>query len=90
MEHHVVIEKLCSCAKKQGLHQIETFESKTEALEGAKMQLSHMQSSFCGKHEFDIVEVDDHYVIGMLEGCDCSKSKAKEESSLSVCDDPGY
>ncbi len=74
MEHHVVIEKLCSCAKRQGLEQLTTFSSKNEALGAAQEQLSHMQSSFCGKHAFDLTEVDDHYVIGMLGGCDCSKS----------------
>ena len=75
MEHHVVIEKLCSCAKRQGMSQIETFDAKAKALDAAQLQLSHMQNSFCGKHDFDITEVDDHYVIGMLGGCDCSKSQ---------------
>lgn len=75
MEHHVVIEKLCSCAKRQEMGQITTFDSKPSALEAANAQLAHMQSTFCGKHDFDVVEVDDHYVIGMLGGCDCSKSK---------------
>ena len=76
MEHHVVIEKLCSCAKRQGLSQITTFGSKGEAYKAAQEKLSDMLGSFCGKHDFDIVEVDDHYVIGMLGGCDCSKSQA--------------
>jgi hypothetical protein len=76
MEHHVVIEKLCSCAKRAGISQIETFESKENALSSAQQRLDMMLSTFCGKHDFDIVEVDDHYVIGMLGGCDCSKSGA--------------
>ncbi len=90
MEHHVVIEKLCSCAKKEGLSQIVTFDSKNAALSAAESQLAQMQEGFCGKHDFDITEVDDHYVIGMLGGCDCSKSKVEHEESVSVCDDPGY
>ncbi|MBN2894443.1 MAG: hypothetical protein JXK05_00935 [Campylobacterales bacterium] len=88
MEHHVVIEKLCSCAKKEGLSQIQTYEAKSKAKSTAEALLAQMQSSFCGKHEFDITEVDEHYVIGMLSGCGCSKSKA--EASVSSCDDPGY
>ena len=75
MDNHVIVEKLCSCAKKQGMGQITSFESKEEALKAAESQLAHMQQSFCGKHDFDIVEVDESYVIGMLGGCDCSKSK---------------
>ena len=75
MEHHVVIEKLCSCAKKQGVPQIETFDARSRALEAAQLRLERMQERFCGKHGFDITEVDEHYVIGMLGGCDCGKSQ---------------
>lgn len=72
MEHHVVIEKLCSCAKKEGLSQIASYESKESANEAAQVQLASMQGSFCGKHEFQLVEVDDNFVIGMVGGgCSC-------------------
>ncbi|MDM5270840.1 hypothetical protein PGH07_01460 [Sulfurovum sp. zt1-1] len=72
MEHHVIIEKLCSCAKRDGLSQVVTFDTKESAKNAAETQLSFMESSFCGKHNFDITEVDDHYVIGMLGGgCGC-------------------
>ncbi len=71
MEYHVVVEKLCSCAKKEGMSQITTFEAKEAAFEAAETQLAHMQGHFCGKHEFQLVEVEDHYVIGMVGGCGC-------------------
>ncbi len=71
MEHHVVIEKLCSCAKKEGLSQITSYEAKETANEAALAQLASMQGSFCGKHQFQLVEVDDNYVIGMVGGCGC-------------------
>ena len=72
MEHHLIIEKFCSCAKKEGLSQMESFESKEAAEEAAKVQLAFMTANFCGKHSFDITEVNDHYVIGMLGGgCGC-------------------
>ncbi|WP_345980462.1 hypothetical protein [Sulfurimonas sp. HSL3-2] len=74
MEHYVIIEKLCSCAKREGLDQITIFDDKSKAKGAADKQLAHMQGSFCGKHEFDVTEVDDHFVIGMLGGCDCSSS----------------
>lgn len=71
MEHHVIIEKLCSCAKKEGFAQVETFDSKEGAQSAANAQLAYIQSNFCGKHSFDVTEVDEHFVIGMLGGCGC-------------------
>ncbi len=71
MNHHVVIQKLCSCAKKEGFSQIESFETKAQALAEGETKLAYMQGHFCGKHTFELVEVDDNYVIGMLEGCGC-------------------
>lgn len=72
MEHHVVIEKLCSCAKKEGLSQIATYDAKDEALAAAEAQLGMMNGSFCAKHTFQLVEVDDNFVIGMVGGgCGC-------------------
>ncbi|MGA9045151.1 hypothetical protein [Sulfuricurvum sp.] len=72
MEHHVVIEKLCSCAKKEEMSQITTFDSKEGAQEAAETKLAHMNGSFCGKHEFQLVEVNDNFVIGMVGGgCGC-------------------
>lgn len=72
MEHHVIIEKLCSCAKRAGLSQIETYGTKEGADSAAQAQLAFIAASFCGKHNFDITEVDDHFVIGMLGGgCGC-------------------
>ena len=71
MEHYVIIEKLCSCAKKEGWGQVSTFESKEGAKSAAEAQLSFIETRFCSKHNFDITEVDDHFVIGMLGGCGC-------------------
>lgn len=76
MEHHVIIEKLCSCAKKAGLSQVETFSSREGAQNAADAQLAFIQNSFCGKHSFDVTEVDDHFVIGMLGGCGCGSHHA--------------
>ncbi len=72
MEHHVVIEKLCSCAKKEELSQITTYDAKETALEAAEAQLAYMNGNFCGKHTFQLVGVDDNFVIGMVGGgCGC-------------------
>ena len=72
MEHMVIIEKLCSCAKKEGMDQVNSFDLKDDAMSAAQDQLGHMTRSFCGKHNFDVTEVDDHFVIGMTGGgCGC-------------------
>ncbi|MFA6139012.1 MAG: hypothetical protein WC667_13135 [Sulfurimonas sp.] len=73
--HHVVIEKLCSCAKKKAIQQIRSFESKEEAEEYAHEWADNLNNTFCGNHGFDVVEVDDNFVIsvesgGFVEACE--------------------
>ena len=70
-QHHVIFEKLCSCAKKEGLSKVVSYETKDEAEFAAKDQLAFIENRFCAKHNFDITEVNDHFVIGMLGGCGC-------------------
>jgi len=68
MSHHIVLEKLCSCAKKSNMQQIRSFDTKLEAEEHAYEWADSLNNSFCGKHGFDIVEVDDNFVISLEEG----------------------
>jgi len=67
-QYHVVIEKLCGCAKKRGLEQIRTFDNKEEAEEHAREWADNLNNTFCGKHGFDVEEVGDNYVISVEEG----------------------
>jgi len=72
MEHMIIIDKLCSCAKKEGMEKVVSYDDKSTAQLAANDQLVYMQSNFCGKHNFDVTEVDDHFVIGMTGGgCGC-------------------
>ncbi len=68
MKHHVVIEKLCLCALKYKTEQIRSFNSKDEALQEAHEWAEDLSNSFCGKHAFDVVEVDENYVISVESG----------------------
>jgi len=68
MSYHIVIEKLCTCALKAKTEQIRSFESRAEAEEHAYEWADSLNNSFCGKHGFDIVEVDDNFVISLEEG----------------------
>ncbi|MEA2047100.1 MAG: hypothetical protein U9O64_01485 [Campylobacterota bacterium] len=76
MEHYVIIDKLCSCAKREGLEKVVSFDTKENAKDAADVKLLLFNEGFCGKHNFDITEVNHHYVIGMLEGgCGCGSSE---------------
>ena len=68
MSHHVVVEKMCACAKRKEMPQIKTFDDKESALMVARAWAQELNETFCGKHGFDVVEVDDHYVISVGEG----------------------
>lgn len=68
MEHHVVMEKMCSCARRKKIPQIRTFENKEEAFGIAKIWANELNQAFCGEHAFGVVEVDENYVISVEEG----------------------
>lgn len=68
MEYHVVVEKMCGCAKRKNMPQIKTFEDKDSALRVARAWAQQLNESFCGKHAFDVIPVDDNFVISVGEG----------------------
>ncbi|MEJ2415282.1 MAG: hypothetical protein P8Y22_08510 [Sulfurimonas sp.] len=65
MLHHVVVEKMCSCAKRKNMPQIKTFEDKEDASKVAYAWAKELNETFCGEHEFNVVEVDENYVISV-------------------------
>jgi hypothetical protein len=66
--NHVVLERYCHYLKRFGTERIRSFASKADAEEHAHEWADHLNNSVCGKHGFDVVEVDDHYVISLEEG----------------------
>jgi len=75
MKYHIVIEKLCLCAHKFATEQVRSFDTREEAEEHAYEWADTLNNTFCGKHGFDIVEVDDNFVIsvevgGFVEACE--------------------
>lgn len=68
MEHHVVIEKLCTCAVRNNMLQIKTFDDKENVMRIARGWAQELNESFCGQHAFGVVEVDNNYVITVGEG----------------------
>ena len=75
MNYHVVMERLCGCAKKANLARIESFTCKEDAQEFAYALADKLNNSYCGKHGFDVVEVYENFVIsveggGFVEACE--------------------
>jgi hypothetical protein len=48
--------------------QIKTFDDKENALRVARAWAQQLNESFCGKHEFDVIPVDENFVISVGEG----------------------
>jgi len=63
MEYHVVVEKMCGCARRKDMPQIKTFNDQEDALRVARAWAQQL-----GKHAFDVVPVDDNFVIAVGEG----------------------
>jgi len=73
--HHVVVERFCRCAEERGIERVRSFYSREEAMEHAYEWADALNNGFCGKHGFEVVEVDEHFVIavetgGFVEACE--------------------
>lgn len=68
MEHHVVVEKMCGCAKRKGMPRIKTFDDKENAYRVARAWAQELNETFCGQHSFGVVAVDENFVISVGEG----------------------
>ena len=67
-EHHVVLEERCGCARRACMPRIVTCDDRVEAEEQAYEIAAKCNDNFCGKHGFDVVEVDEHYVVSVEQG----------------------
>ena len=68
MQYHVVVEKLCGCARRKNMPQIKSFDDRENAMRVARAWAQELNETFCGAHDFDVVEVDDNFVIAVGEG----------------------
>ncbi|MDX1295280.1 MAG: hypothetical protein R3302_03380 [Sulfurimonadaceae bacterium] len=50
------------------MDRIRTFDTKEEAQQHAYEWAEHLNNSFCGRHGFDVIEVDKHFIISLEEG----------------------
>ncbi len=70
-EHHVVIERLCSCLKERNIDQIVTCNDPDEAYDLAYELSARFNDICCGKHGFDVEAVDENFVITVAQGGYC-------------------
>jgi len=65
--HKVIVEKECGCFKRSGLQNNLEFESKDDALSKAIAMRNQMNLEFCKKHEFDLVEHGNSFIINFRQ-----------------------
>ncbi len=63
----VTVEKECGCFRKSGINNNQEFASKDNALIKAMELTKDMNSDFCQKHEFKVVESGDTILIKVDE-----------------------
>ncbi|RXJ66646.1 hypothetical protein CRV08_12515 [Halarcobacter ebronensis] len=61
--HKIIIENECGCFKRSDLENNLSISSKDEALSKAIEMKDRMNSEFCGKHNFQLQEDSNNFVI---------------------------
>lgn len=61
--HEIIIEKECGCFKKSNLQNNIKMDSKDKALLKALRMKDTMNQEFCRKHDFQVSEKDNNFVI---------------------------
>lgn len=65
--HKIIIQKECGCFKRSNLQNNQVIESKDEALTKAIEIKNKMNDEFCKKHEFDLVEFQNDFIINFAQ-----------------------
>lgn len=61
--HKIIVENQCGCFKRSDLQSDISMESKEEALSKAIQMKNQMNEEFCHKHEFQLIEDSNNFVI---------------------------
>lgn len=73
--HNIIVEKECGCFKRSDLVNNLSIASKDDALIKAIQMKDQMNDEFCGKHDFEIAESSNNFII----------SFAKAKPAASAC-----
>ena len=63
--HKIIVEDICGCFKRSDLENNLAINSKDDALSKAIQMKNHMNQEFCQKHEFQLVENSNNFVISI-------------------------
>lgn len=61
--YKIIVANQCGCFKRSDLQNNLTFPSKDDALLKAIEMKNHMNEKFCNKHEFEVQEMYNNFVI---------------------------
>jgi len=61
--HKIIVKEQCRCFKQSDLENNILMESKDEALSKAIQMKNKMNQEFCGKHDFQLVEDNEDFII---------------------------
>ena len=64
--YKVEVKNACRCFLKSGFAEMQSYASKEEAKEEATKMLETMNSTFCHKHEFNMMESFGNYTINIV------------------------
>ncbi len=63
----IIVDKECGCFKRSAYENNMSFDSKDDALMQANLMVNHMNTKFCGKHDFELSESGDDFLISLGE-----------------------
>jgi len=61
----ITVDKECGCFKKSDFTNGVNFDNKDDALIQAQSMVNHMNTEFCGKHDFTLSEDGENFSIAM-------------------------
>lgn len=61
--HTIKVEHVCGCFKRSDLENNLQIANKDEALAKAMSMTTTMNEDFCGKHDFQLVEDNNNFII---------------------------
>ncbi|MGB5919022.1 MULTISPECIES: hypothetical protein [unclassified Arcobacter] len=65
--HNIQVEHVCGCFKRSDLESNLQIENKDDALAKAMAMTTTMNEDFCGKHDFQLVEDNNNFVISFKQ-----------------------
>jgi hypothetical protein len=65
--HTIKVEHVCGCFKRSDLENNIQMENKDEALAKAMSMATTMNEDFCGKHDFQLIEDNNNFVISFKQ-----------------------